>query len=114
MIYLLLIWIFSSLLLLATAALVPGFKINSFGAALAASLVLGLLNAFLRPFLLFLSLPLNILTLGLFTFVVNAIILRLTAGTLPGFTITGWLPAILAAIVLAILHALFFAFARYS
>lgn len=62
----------------------------------------------LRPILWFLTLPINILTLGLFTFVVNAIILKLAAKLLKGFDIDGWLPAILGAVVLAVIQSLIF------
>ncbi len=105
---LLVVWIFSSLCLYVTAALVPGFVIKGFGSAMVAAVFVGLFNAVIRPILLFLTLPINILTLGLFTFVVNAIVLRLAAGLLKGFDINGWIPAIIGAIVLAIIQSLLF------
>lgn len=105
---LLLLWVISALALFLTAYLVPGFKVHSFGAALWASLVVGLLNMLIRPLLLFLTLPINFLTLGFFTFVVNAIILRMAAGLLKGFDINGWFSAIIGAIVLALVNYFFF------
>src|SRR5690606_10007939 len=89
---LLIIWLLSAVFLYLTAMIVPGFVIRSFSSALIAAVVVGLFNMLLRPILMFLTLPLNILTLGLFTFVVQAIILRLSAGVLPGFAISGWIP----------------------
>lgn len=101
-------WMISSIVLYLTAVIVPGFVIKSFGSAMWASIVVGLFNMILRPILIFLTLPLNILTLGLFTFVVNAIVLRAAAGLIKGFDINGWLPAILGAIVLALLQTLLY------
>lgn len=108
MIQMLVVWLLSAVVLLITAYVVPGFTIKSFGSAMWASLIVGLLNMLIRPILLFLTLPINILTLGLFTFVVNAIVLRLAAGLLKGFDIDGWFSAIIGAIVLAIVNYLVF------
>lgn len=102
------VWVLCSLAIYITAALIPGFNIKGFGSAMIASVVIGLLNMTLRWVLLILTLPINILTLGLFTIVVNAIILRLSAGLLKGFDIDGWLPALIGAVVLALVQALLF------
>jgi len=103
-------WLVSAFALRVTAFLVPGFRLHDFPTALIAAFLIGLGNLVIRPFLLFITLPLNILTLGLFTFVVNAIILRLCAAALKGFEITGWLSAVFGAFVLAcvsvLLHAI--------
>lgn len=103
---LLIVWLLSALFLYLTAAIVPGFVIRSFPSALLAAVVVGFFNMILKPLLLFLTLPLNILTLGLFTFVVQAIILRISAAFLSGFDIKGWFPAILGAFVLSLIQAL--------
>ena len=95
-------WCVSALALMVTAYVVPGFKVKSFFAALIAALVIGLANLTIWPILFFLTLPLNILTLGLFTFVVNAIVLRICAGILKGFEISGWFSAIVGAVILAV------------
>lgn len=108
MLSLLLVWLLSAAALFLTAQLVKGFEVKSFGSAMFASLVIGLLNMVLRPLLLLLNLPVNILTLGLFTFVVNAIVLRLAASLLQNFNIHGWLPAIFGAIILAIINVVIF------
>ena len=96
----------SAVILYFTAFLVPGFRIRSFGRALAGALVVGLFNATLWWILFILTIPLTVLTLGLFTFVIDAIVLRIAAGLLKGFEITGWIPAILGAFVLALLQLL--------
>lgn len=95
-------WIVSAVALAITAAIVPGFKIRGFKGALIASLIIGLANMFVRPILVFLTFPFTILTLGLFLFVVDAIVLRLCAALLDDFDISGWISAILGAVILAI------------
>lgn len=104
MISLLLIWLVSAVALLITSKLVDGFAIKDFKAALIASLIIGLLNAIIRPVLLLLTLPINILTLGLFTFVVNAIVLRMAAGMMKTFKIENWKTAIIGAFILVIVQ----------
>ena len=104
-------WVVSALALALTAALVPGFKVGGFGTALIAALLIGVVNYFLWPLLFFLTLPFTVITFGLFVFVVDAIILRLCAAMMSGFSINGWWSAILGAILLSIsssfLHWLF-------
>ena len=85
-----------------TAAVVPGFRIRGFGSALIAALLIGVVNYFLRGILDFFTFPFYILTLGFFRFVVDAIILRIAAAFLDDFEISGWISAILGAVILAI------------
>lgn len=85
-----------------TAYLVRGFRVKSFGSALITAIVIGLANVIIWPLLIFLTLPINILTLGLFTFVVNGAVLRICAAILPGFAIETWGAAIFGSIVLSI------------
>lgn len=92
----------NTLALIITAYIVPGFRVDTFTSALLAAIVLGIINTFVKPILLFLTLPLTIVTLGLFIFVVNAIVLRLTTLVVPGFMVEGWMTAILGAIVLSV------------
>jgi putative membrane protein len=99
-------WILNAAALGVTAWLVPGFHIRSIGAALIAVLVIGLLNATLGFLLKLITLPLGILTLGLFFLVINAFILKLASGVVPGFLVTTWGAAIIGAAVLALLHLL--------
>jgi len=110
MIAMLITWLLSAACLYITASIVPGFKIQSYGSALWAVIVIGFFNMLLRPILMFLALPINFLTLGLFTFVVNAVILKIAAKLLKSFDIDGWIPAILGAVILAVLNALVFNF----
>ena len=101
--YLLLRWLLNTVALLIVAKVVPGFHYHHDLVTLAiAALVLGLLNAIIRPILVILTFPLTIVTLGLFLFVVNAIMLELTAWLVPGFRIDDFVTAILGAVVLAI------------
>lgn len=94
--------VLNSLALLATAYIVPGFKVVDFQTAVLAAIVLGVVNTFIKPALVFLTAPLTVLTLGLFAFVVNAIVLWIVAAFVGGVTIDGLLPAILAAVVLSV------------
>ncbi|MDO9183447.1 MAG: phage holin family protein [Bacteriovorax sp.] len=102
------VWFLTSLVLLITSFIVPGFQVTGFGVALIASVLIGILNIFLRPILLFLTFPINLLTLGLFTFVVNAIVLKITAFIIKGFEIKTWTAAIIGAVLIAIIQALIF------
>lgn len=95
-------WIVSGAALAVTAAITPGFRIRGFGAALFAALLIGGANIVLRPVFVFLTLPLTILTLGFFLFVVDAIILRICAAFMKDFEISGWISAIIGAVILAI------------
>ena len=102
----LLTWLVAALSLLITAYLVPGFEFDSFSTAAIAALILGLVNAIVRPILVILTLPLTVLTLGLFLFVVNALMLWLVAFFTPGFTVAGFLPALLASVVVTFVSTL--------
>jgi putative membrane protein len=92
------------------ANLVPGIHVRTAGTALLAGLILGFVNALIKPVLFVLTLPFTILTLGLFIFVVNAVCLALVAWLVPGFTISGFGAAFLGAIVISavswVLHAI--------
>ncbi len=101
-------WLITTLAVLITAYLLPGVIVRNFFAALLAALVLGLVNAILRPVLVILTLPITILTLGLFIFVINALLVLLTSAIVPGFDVRsfGWalLFSLLFSIVSFILH----------
>jgi len=86
-----------------TEYLVPGISVASTEALLIAALVLGVVNAIVRPIVLILSLPLNILTLGLLTFVINGLMLSITAALVPGFYITTFWTAVWGAILLTVI-----------
>ena len=94
-------WLLNIAAILITAYLIPGFELTFWG-AIVGSIFLGIINAIIRPVLILLTLPLNILTLGLFTLVINGFMLWLTAITVKGFDITGFGAAFLSALVLSI------------
>ena len=97
-------WLVGGLAIIITAYLLPGVKLTGFFAALVTALILGLINAFIRPVLILLTLPLNILTLGLFTLVINALLIMLAAAIVPGFTVQGFWWALLFGLVLAVIN----------
>lgn len=99
----LLTWILTALALVLTAYIVPGISIASFSVAIIAAVVLGLINAIVKPLLIFFTLPITILTLGLFIFVINAISFSLVAYFTPGFAINGFFPALFGSILLSII-----------
>ncbi len=99
-------WLISALVILVTSYIIPGVTVSGFGTAILVALVMGIINVFIRPFLIFLTLPINILTLGLFTFVINAFLFWLAAQIVPGFKLSSFGTAILFAIVVAIINGL--------
>lgn len=100
---LLLVWIVNTVALLAVAYLMPSVRIDSFGAALIAAAVLGLANTIVRPILVILTLPVTVLTLGLFIFFINGLIFLGVAHLVQGFQVAGLWPAILASIVFSLI-----------
>lgn len=98
---LLISWLINAVTLVAATRIVPGFQIASFTTALLAALVIGLINTFIKPFLVFITLPINLLTLGLFTFVINAVVLWLASQIISGMSIASALDALLAAVVIS-------------
>jgi len=99
-------WIISSLAILASAYLLPGVSVDSLIAALTAAIVLGLANAILKPILILLTLPINFLSMGLFTLVINAALVMLTAYIVPGFLVTGFWWAVLLGLILSLVSAI--------
>jgi len=99
-------WVLLALSLLLVAWIVPGIQVNGFFAALIAALVIGIVNVLIRPILLAITLPINVLTLGLFTFVVNALLLWLVGAIVPGFLVAGFVPALLGSVLLSILSVI--------
>jgi putative membrane protein len=82
--------------------IVPGVDFNSTGTLIAAALLLGIINAFVRPVIIILTLPITLLTLGLFLLVINALMIMLVAWFLPGFLVAGFWSAIFAAIIVSL------------
>lgn len=99
---LLLRWFILSFAIMTAAYLFPGIHVRGFGSALFAALVLGILNAFFRPILLILTLPINVLSLGLFTFVINAFLLMMTSGVIGGLVVEGFGSALLGSLVISL------------
>ena len=96
---LLAIWTINALALLALPYVVPSVRVASFGTALLVALVLGLINAVLRPLLILLTLPVTLLTLGLFLFVINALMFWSAAAVLQGFSVTGFPAALIGSLI---------------
>lgn len=100
-------WILSALAVWVVSRLIPGFHVNNVAAALIAALVIGLVNATLGLVIKIVTLPLTILTLGIFWFVINAVMLELAAAIVPGFRIDSFASAFWGAIVLSLVNMLF-------
>ena len=92
-------WLLLATALLLVAHLYPGVTVSSFGAALIAALVLGLFNTLVRPLLVLLTLPVTLLTLGLFLFVINALMFWSAASVLAGFSVTGFPAALIGSLI---------------
>ena len=92
-------WLLLAAALLLVAYLYPGVTVSSFGAAMIAALVLGLLNTIVRPLLVLLTLPVTLLTLGLFLFVINALMFWAAAGVLEGFNVKGFTAALIGSLI---------------
>ena len=95
-------WLLNALVIIVAAYILPGVGVSGFIVALLVALVLGLLNAVIKPILVLLTLPINIISLGLFTFIINAFLIWLTAKIIPGFSVSGFGYALLFGIVLSI------------
>ncbi|MES2960202.1 MAG: phage holin family protein [Pseudomonadota bacterium] len=92
-------WLLLAAALLLVAYLYPGVTVTNFGAAMIAALVLGLLNTIVRPLLVLLTLPVTLLTLGLFLFVINALMFWAAAGVLDGFNVRGFTAALIGSLI---------------
>jgi putative membrane protein len=105
MIHIVAVWLVSALALWLVARIVPGIEVRGFGDALIAAIMIAIMNALVGPVLRFLAWPITFLTLGLFSLVINAIILKLASMFSPGFRVRGFLNAIIGAFLLTILEA---------
>lgn len=99
-------WMLLAAALLLVAQLYPGVAVKSFGSALIAALVLGLFNTLVRPLLVLLTLPVTLITLGLFLFVINALMFWSAAGVLDGFNVTGFGAALIGSLIYSVLQLL--------
>ncbi len=100
---LLLLWILNAVALLAVTWLLPSIQVASFGTALVAALVLGFINTLVRPVLALLTLPITVLTLGIFYLVLNGLLFWLASALLPGFQVAGFWAAFLGAILYGVI-----------
>lgn len=103
-------WLILALAIVIAAYLFPGIHVSSFGTALLSAMVLGILNAFFRPILIILTLPINILTLGLFTFVINAFLLMMTSGLIGGLIVNNFGSALLGSLIISLVSWLLSSF----
>ena len=100
---LLLVWLINAAALMAVAYLLPGVTVSGFTTALIASLVLGLVNAVIKPILILLTLPVSLLTLGLFIFVINGLLFWFVGSFIEGFTVAGFWAGFFGAIVYSLI-----------
>jgi len=105
-------WAVNVAALFLTSSLVKGIHIDGLMAGLVAAAVLGIINATIRPVISFFTWPLNFLTLGLFPFILNGVMLLLVSGVVKGFSVEGFLPALLGAVVLGFISYLLNLFVR--
>jgi len=111
---LLLLWILNAVALLAVTWLLPSIQVTGFGTALAAALLLGFINTLVRPLLTVLTLPLTVLTLGVFYLVLNGLLFWLASTLLPGFNVAGFGSAVLGAILYGVIAWALSALIPYS
>ena len=107
-------WIVTTVAVLVTSAILPGIRYDGLGALLGAALLLGILNAFVRPLLLILSAPLILLSLGFFILIINALLLRFVPTFVPGFHVDRFSSAFWGAIIIGIISWMLSAFFRGS
>lgn len=93
------------LALLVVEAIIPGVSVDNLETAIIAAIVIGVINTFIKPIVQVIALPISLLTLGLFAFIVNVLLLMLAAQLVPGFHIDSFLSAVLASIVLSLVSA---------
>ncbi len=103
-------WLILTAAITIASYLIGGIEVKGFFSAFLAAAILGVLNVFFKPILLILTLPINILTLGLFTFIINAVILKMASGVISGFQVHGFWSAIFGALVISLVNWLLTSF----
>lgn len=103
-------WLILTAAIVAASYLIDGIHVSGFFSAFFAAALLGILNAFFRPVLLILTLPINLLTLGLFTFVINGLLLKMASGVISGFSVHGFWAAVFGALVISLVNWLLTSF----
>lgn len=111
---LILVWILNAVALLIVAYILPGIAVSSFGSALIAALVLGLLNTLVKPVLVLLTLPITIVTLGLFLLILNGLLFWFAGSVLKGFVVNGFWWAMLGALIYSIVSGLLTGLRRHD
>lgn len=101
-------WVLFALAVMLTAWIIPGISVENFPAALLLAFVMGLINTFIKPVLTLVTLPINILTLGVFGLIINALLFMLAGYFAPGVSIDGFMPAFLGSLLLAFLGSAIF------
>lgn len=99
--------VLNTLVVLAVAYILPGVSVNGYMAAFVAALAIGVINAVIKPILFVLTLPITIVTLGIFTLILNALLLMLASAIVPGFEIHGFWTAVLFGIIFSIVNLAF-------
>lgn len=99
---LLLRWLTLTASILLASYLLGGIQVSGFLSALGAAAILGILNAFFRPIALLITLPINVLTFGLFTFIINAVMLKMASGVITGFHVYGFWTAVFGALIISL------------
>jgi len=97
-------WLVLTAAIIIASYLISGIEISGFFSAFFAAAILGILNIFFRPILFILTLPINLLTFGLFTFVINALLLKMASGVIEGFQVHGFWSAVFGALVISVLN----------
>ena len=95
-------WLILTVAIMSASYLMDGIHVSGFFSAFFAAAILGILNAFFRPILLLLTLPINILSLGLFTFLINAMLLKMASGVISGFEVSGFWTAVFGSLVISL------------
>ena len=95
-------WLILTAAIMFASYIIEGIQVKSFFSALFAAAVLGILNAFFRPILIVLTLPINILSLGLFTFIINAMLLKIASGVISGFEVYGFWSAVFGSLLISV------------
>ena len=95
-------WLILTAAIVVASYLINGIEVNGFFSAFFAAAILGVLNVFLRPILLILTLPINILMLGFFTFIINAVLLKMASGVISGFVVHGFWAAVFGGLIISV------------
>jgi len=95
-------WLILTAAIIFTSYIIDGIQVKGFFSALFAAAILGILNAFFRPILIVLTLPINILSLGLLTFIINAMLLKMASGIIPGFEVYGFWSAVFGSLLISV------------